>query len=152
MILAERAITMKRRHNILLWVGFVLVLLAVLTYIPIFVVFAVTRDVPSANYLLFLAGGVLLALGLRRAFGQPELYRGKVLGSILAGLSLFLFAFFCYGIFYAAKAIPASADAVRVGQSAPDFTLASADGKQISLSDQLKNNRAVVLIFYRGYW
>ena len=143
---------MKRRHNILLWAGFVLVLLAVLTYIPVFAVFAVTRDVPWVNYLLFLAGGVFLALGLRRAFGQPELYRGKVLGSILAGLSLFLLAFFCYGIFYAAKAIPASADAVRVGQSAPDFTLASADGKQIRLSDQLKNNRAIVLIFYRGYW
>jgi len=143
---------MKRRHNILLWAGFVLVLLAVLTYIPVFAVFAVTRDVPWVNYLLFLAGGVFLALGLRRAFGQPELYRGKVLGSILAGLSLFLLAFFCYGIFYAAKVIPASADAVRVGQSAPDFTLASADGKQIRLSDQLKNNRAIVLIFYRGYW
>jgi len=41
---------------------------------------------------------------------------------------------------------------VRVGQSAPDFTLANWDGKQVSLSDAVKNNRAVVLIFYRGYW
>jgi hypothetical protein len=143
---------MKRRHNILLWAGFVLVLLGIVTYIPIFAVFAVTRDVPWVNYLLFVAGGVLLVLGLRRAFGQPEIYRGKILGSILASLSLLLFVLFCFGIFYASKAIPASETAVRVGRSAPNFTLANWDGKQITLSDQLKNNRAVVLIFYRGYW
>ena len=143
---------MKRRHNILLWAGFVLVLLAVGTYIPIFAVYAATRDVPWVNYLLFAAGGVLLVLGLRRAFGQPKLYRGKVLGSIFAGLSVLLFALFCFVIFYIAKAIPASETAVRVGQSAPDFTLANWDGKQVSLSDAVQNNRAVVLIFYRGYW
>lgn len=143
---------MKRHHNILLWAGFVVVLLAVGTYLPIFAVYAATRDVPWVNYLLFVAGGVLLALGLRRAFGQPDIYRGKVLGTILASLSFLLFAFFCAGILYFAKAIPASETAVRVGQSAPDFTLANWDGKQVSLSDAVKNNRAVVLIFYRGYW
>ena len=135
-----------------MWLGFTVVLLAVSTYIPIFTLFAATRDIPWVNYLLFLAGGVLLAVGLRKAFRQPELYRGKVLGSIFAGLSLVLFLLFCFVIFYISKAIPASETAVRVGQSAPDFTLASADGKQNKLSDQLKNNRCVVLIFYRGYW
>lgn len=152
MSMTEQASPMKRRHNILLWSGFVLALLAVFTYIPIFAVFDVTRDVPWANYLLFLAGGLLLALGLRRAFGRPELYRGKVLGPILTGLSLLLFALFCYGIFFDARRVPASADAVRVGETAPDFMLTNWDGKQVSLSDDLKNNRAVVLIFYRGYW
>jgi hypothetical protein len=152
MILAEPVTTMKRRHNISLWIGFVLVLLAVLTYIPIFTLFPVTRDVPWVNYLLFLAGGVFLVLGLMRAFGQPALYRGKVLGSIFAAISLSLAIFFSYAVFYAARDIPASASAIPVGQTAPDFKLTSADGKQISLADQLKNNRAVVLIFYRGYW
>jgi hypothetical protein len=142
----------KPRHNVLLWAGFVVVLLAVITYLPIFVVYEATRDVPWVNYLLFAAGGVLLVLGLRRAFGQPELYRGKVLGSILASLSLLLFGFFCFAIFYAAKALPASTEAVRVGQQAPEFTLASANGGQVSLAEALKNHRAVVLIFYRGYW
>jgi hypothetical protein len=142
----------KRRHNILLWAGFVIVLLAVGTYIPIFAVYPATRDVPWVNYLLFAAGGGLLVLGLRRAFRQPEIYRGKVLGSILAGLSMLLFALFCFVIFYLSKVIPASETAVRVGQSAPDFTLANWDGKQVSLSNAVKNNRAVVLIFYRGYW
>jgi hypothetical protein len=142
----------KRRHNILLWAGFVIVLLAVGTYIPIFAVYPATRDVPWVNYLLFAAGGGLLVLGLRRAFRQPEIYRGKVLGSILAGLSMLLFALFCFVIFYLSKVSPASETAVRVGQSAPDFTLANWDGKQVSLSNAVKNNRAVVLIFYRGYW
>ena len=143
---------MKRRHNTPLWAGFVLVLLAVGTYIPIFAVYAATRDVPWVNYLMFAAGGLLLVVGLGRAFGQPEIYRGKVLGTILASLSFLLFAFFCAGILYFSKAIPASETAVRVGQPAPDYTLANWDGKQVSLSDTLKNNRAVVLIFYRGYW
>jgi hypothetical protein len=143
---------MKRRHNILLWAGFVVVLLAVGTYIPIFAVYAATRDVPWVNYLLFAAGGILLVLGLRRAFRQPEIYRGKVLGSILTSLSFLLFVFFCSVILYFSKVIPASETAVRVGQSAPDFTLANWDGKQVRLSDAVKNNRAVVLIFYRGYW
>jgi len=143
---------MKRRHNILLWAGFVLVLVAVITYIPIFAVFASTRDVPWVNYLLFLAGAILLVLGLRRAFAQPHIYRGKILGPILASISLLLFALFCFVILYASKAIPASETAVRVGQPAPNFTLANWDGKQVSLTDQLKNNHAVVLIFYRGYW
>ena len=143
---------MKRRHNILLWAGFAAVLLAVLTYIPIFAVFATTRDVPWVNYLLFLAGGILLARGLRRAFGQPQFYRGKVAGAILASLSFLLLALFCFGIFYISRAIPASETALRVGQTAPNFTLANWDGKQVNLSDQLKNNRAVVLIFSRGYW
>jgi hypothetical protein len=143
---------MKRRHNILLWLGFVVVLLAVSTYIPIFAIFAATRDIPWVNYLLFLAGGVLLFLGWRRAFRQPDVYRGKVLGSILTSLSVLLFAFFVFVILYISKAIPASESAVRVGQIAPDFMLVSSDGKQVSLSDQLKTNRAVVLIFYRGYW
>ncbi len=143
---------MKRRHNVMLWVGFVSVLLAVGTYIPIFALFAATRDVPWVNFLLFLAGAVFLAAGLRRAFGQSEIYRGKILGPILAGVSLGLFGLFSYGVFYAAKDLPVSATAVPVGRAAPNFTLPSADGKQISLSDRLKNSRAVVLIFYRGYW
>lgn len=143
---------MKPRHNILLWAGFALVLLAVLTYIPIFAVYAVTRDVPWVNYLLFGAGGVLLGLGLRRAFGQPEVYRGKVLGSVFTTVSVLLFGLFCFLIFYIGKSIPASETAVRVGQPAPGFTLANWDGKQVSLSDALSKNRAVVLIFYRGYW
>ena len=127
-------------------------LLGLLTYIPIFALYASTRDVPWANYLMFVAGAVLLLAGLRRAFGQPEQYRGKVIGTVFGALTVLLVGFFCWGIFYAAKAVPSSSTALHNGQIAPDFRLASADGTQVALSDLLKSNRGVLLIFYRGYW
>jgi cytochrome oxidase Cu insertion factor (SCO1/SenC/PrrC family) len=40
---------------------------------------------------------------------------------------------------------------VKVGQAAPDFTLENVEGKAISLSD-FRGKKAVVLVFYRGYW
>jgi peroxiredoxin len=55
-------------------------------------------------------------------------------------------------VIWASKQIPASPDAARVGQLAPDFTLAGGDGKQVSLADLAKTNKGVLLIFYRGYW
>lgn len=41
--------------------------------------------------------------------------------------------------------------ALKVGDTAPDFRLPSADGKQISLYDVLKENN-VILSFFRGNW
>ncbi len=40
---------------------------------------------------------------------------------------------------------------VRVGDQAPDFTLEDTDGRNISLSE-FRNNKTVVLVFYRGHW
>src|SRR3982751_352105 len=97
---------LKRRRNILTWAGFAVVLVALVSYVPFFALFPVTRDVPWANYLLFLLGGVLLAAGIRRAFRDPEHYRGKVSGSILGALSAFLLAFFVLGVTYFGKQIP----------------------------------------------
>ena len=42
-------------------------------------------------------------------------------------------------------------DRIKVGQSAPDFTLEDANGKAITLSD-FRDKKSVVLVFYRGYW
>ena len=143
---------MPRRWNVPIWAGFAVVLLAVISYLPVFSLFPVTRDFPWVNLLLFLTGLCSLALGLKRAFREPKVYRGKVAGSILAGLSLATFGLFCYGIFFASKNIPHADSAPLVGQAAPDFALAGADGNPASLSGLLKRNRAVLLIFYRGYW
>jgi peroxiredoxin len=46
---------------------------------------------------------------------------------------------------------PTDLNRVKVGQSAPDFTLEAADGKSINLSD-FRGKKTVVLVFYRGYW
>lgn len=143
---------MRRRWNLRVWAGFALVLLGFVTYLPVFTLFPVTRDFPWVNLLLFLTGICLLALGLKRAFREPTLYRGKIAGSILAVLSLAMLGLFCFGTFVASKNVPSSNSALRVGQTGPDFTLAGADGNPVALSDLLKQNRGVLLIFYRGYW
>ena len=142
---------MKRRRNILNWTGFAIVLIALLSYIPFFALFPATRDIPWANYLLFLIGGALLTVGVRRAFRDPARYRGRISGSILAVLSVLLFAFFVVSVTYFSRQIPAGT-ALSVGQKAPAFVLLDTAGKQVASADLLKNHRALVLIFYRGYW
>jgi hypothetical protein len=142
---------MKRRTNWFVWCGFATALVAVFSYIPIFTRFAITRDVPWVNLLLFVLAGSLLAVGLRRAFTQPDRFRGKISGSIVTVVTAALFALFCFGAFYEARRLPTGA-ALRAGDRAPDFSLKAADSKLVSLAELRRNNRAVLLIFYRGYW
>jgi hypothetical protein len=144
--------SMNRRWNALIWAGFAIIILALVSYIPLFVLFPITRDVPWVNYLLFLLGGWLLAAGLGRAFRDPEHYRGRISGSILGALSILLIVFFIVSILYFGKKIPSPESALRTGQIAPSFTLQDAVGKQVSSSDLLKQHHALVLVFYRGYW
>lgn len=132
--------------------GFVTALVAAISYVPIFVRFPATRDVPWVNLLLFLLAGLLLAAGLRRAYGDSERYGGKVSGAVLGLLTLVLFGLFCWGNFVFARHIPSAGSAPQPGDPAPDFTLPDANGKPVLLSDLRRANRAVLLIFYRGYW
>lgn len=135
-----------------MWVGFLLVLAGLLSFVPVFAQFPITRDFPWVNLSLFAIGGVLLMIGLARAYRQSEAYRGKVSGPILTILSVLGIAFFCYGIFYHARQLPASAQAPHAGQKAPDFSLPDQNGKMVSLSDLLSSGKGALLIFYRGYW
>jgi AhpC/TSA family len=142
---------MKRKWNWPIWVGFVVVLTGLFSY-GFFARFPIVRDFPWANLLLFGIGGALLILGLFRAFGWPQLYRGKIFGSIFIVIALFLFAFFSYEIFYVLRQVPLSAQAPRVGEKAPEFTLVDQNGRSVALADLLSGSRAVALIFYRGFW
>ena len=150
----------RRSWNWSLWAGFLFVLAGFLTY-PVFARFPITRDFPWANFLLFGAGGILLLVGVVRAFGRPQRYRGKIAGSILAVLSVAVFGFFSYLIFYELRQLPSSTGAPRVGEKAPEFTLPDQDNNQIALVDLLSapvssastaRANAVLLIFYRGFW
>jgi hypothetical protein len=143
---------LKRRQNTLNWAGFAIIIVAFVSYVPFFASFPVTRDIPWANYLLFLIGGALLAVGVKRAFGDPEHYRGKISSSILASLSAVLFAFFIVIITYFSKQLPSAETALGVQQKAPPFVLVDTAGKQVSSADLLKDHRGLVVIFYRGYW
>ena len=125
---------MKRSWNWRLWAGFAVVLVGVASYQYFFIRFAVTRDFPWANLILFALAAYLLVTGLRRAFQQPEAYRGKVSGTILASLSALLVGLFLFVIFYIARQVPESRGAPAVGQVAPDFTLADENGQPVTLS------------------
>ncbi len=143
---------MKRSWNLPIWIGFVIVVIALASYIPVFAPIEATRDFPWANYLLFLLGGALLAIGMRRAYRAPDRYRGKVSGTILSAVAVLLAGFFVFGTTYLTRQIPAAENALHAGQRAPTFTLQNADGKAVAFTDLARNHRAVVLIFYRGYW
>lgn len=148
----------KRRPNAPLWIGFLVCVFAFLSYIPIFVRYPSTRDMPWANFLIFAVGLVFLFVGLRRAFAQSPVYRGKIAGPILTTLSLAALVFFCFAIFSLGKHLPPSAQAPKVGQKAPDFALADTNGRIVSLAALFSTpvashpTRGVLLIFYRGYW
>src|SRR5437762_11592527 len=107
---------MMRRWNSLLWAGFVLVLIGLASYVPFFSLFPITRDFPWVNLLLFGGGAVLLGAGLRRAFKQPELYRGKILGLLLGALSVAGIGFFCCGLSYVVRQLPSASRSPSGGQ------------------------------------
>ena len=149
----------QRRWNWHLWAGFALCLAGFATF-PLFARFPLTRDVPWANFLLFAAGLALLLVGLRRAFSQPQQYRGRIAGSILVTLGLVVLGAFCFIVFHLTRQLPASNGAPRIGQEAPEFVLADTDNHPVSLSSLLSSPmpqtnappKGVLLVFYRGYW
>jgi len=151
-----------RRINWSVWAGFVIAIAAFLSYFFFFVEFPLTRDVPWINYTLFAIAGVLLIVGLRRAFTRDSGYRGKILGPVFGVLSVGLFGLFCFVVF-GSRDLPLSPGAPRVGQKAPAFSLADTTGKPVALAELLSAPvggargdsgapKGVLLIFYRGYW
>ena len=141
---------MKRKWNWPIWIGFIVAVGGLFSY-EFFAQFPITRDFPWANLLLFSIGATLLLVGLFRAFGRPQVYRGKISRSMFAAVSLFLFAFFAYEILYALRQLPLSAQTPRVGQKTPEFSLPDQNGKSVALADLLSPNGAI-LVFYRGHW
>src|SRR5260370_16939249 len=87
---------MKRNWNAWVWAGFGLTLVSAFSYVFFFIRFPITRDFPWLTLLLFIVAGWLLPVGLKRAYGQPEHYRGKVTGGILWGFSAGLMGGFCF--------------------------------------------------------
>jgi AhpC/TSA family len=141
---------MKRKWNWRLWLGCAVALLGVFSYTWL-AQFPITRDFPWVNLLLFCAGGILLGTGLVRAYNQPQIYRGKIVGPVLAAISLFFVSLFAYEIFYVLRQVPRSAHAPRLGEKAPEFALPDQSGKRVSLAELISPNGAI-LIFYRGHW
>src|SRR5260221_12003907 len=119
----------QRRRNWHIWAGFLLSILGVLSFFLVFARYPVTRDTPWANYLILAAGIGFMFSGLRRAYGQSQQYRGKIVGPILAVLSFATVGFFCFLIFYATKQMPKAAGGPRVGPEAHGVVLGCVDKK-----------------------
>jgi lysylphosphatidylglycerol synthetase-like protein (DUF2156 family) len=149
-----------REFNWAIWAGFLLSLIAFLSYPFVFVWFPVTRDFPWANFVLFAFSAALLVVGVRRAFAAERTRprRSKIAGVFVAAICLAIFGLFIVGSFILARQLPASLAAPQVGQKAPDFTLTDTNVKPVALSELLslpvngKAPKGVLLVFYRGYW
>jgi len=85
MVIQENApSSAKRAWNWQIWTGFLLALAVIPVYFVFFAKYPITRNMPWASWLMFAIAGWLLWIGVRRAFVNSALYRGKVAGPILA--------------------------------------------------------------------
>ena len=141
-----------------MWTGFLLSLVAGLSYPLVFVRWPITREFPWANLILFAISISLLLLGLRQAFKPGKRIVSRIFSSLAAAFGIFMLAALLFVIYVAGSWLPASSAAPQVGQKAPDFTLNDVNDKPVTLAQLLTepvNNtppKAVLLIFYRGYW
>ena len=148
---------MERRRNLLLWAGFLTILLAIVINVPaVFVAIPGQHAAVWLTIVIPIVALLLVILGLARSFRRPAIYRGKVIGSILTVVAVLILAGSVFGLVFSRR-IPAANQAPQIGQKAPDFTLSDSHGQQVSLAELLKpanapQPKAVLLIFYRGYW
>ena len=146
-----------RKRTFAPWIGLLLTVLGGLSNFLPFIGFPAVA-VPWISVLLSLIGFAVVLLGLWRAFAQSTIYKGKVSGSIAAGLAL-LFLAGSIAFFWSARHIPPeSASAPQVGQRVPDFTLPDSAGHSVSLTQLFSGSagkeppKSLLLVFYRGYW
>jgi len=114
---------------------------AIAVYVLLFRVAAV-RNHPEGYVVGFAVATALAALALARA--------RRWYAWLALGLSTLLLLGGAWFNFVAAR-VPDTPTALRVGEPAPDFTLPDAAGRPVSLADY-RGRKAVVLVFYRGYW
>lgn len=146
----------QKRTNSALWLGLLITVLGHLTN------FLYYSKVPAAvlpwlNLAIPSVGLLLVLIGVARAFREPQLYGGKILGSIFTVLTTLLFAGSVW-LFIHVRDVPRSAGAPQVGQSVPNFTLPDSTNQPVSLAQLFSaapgtaQPKALLLVFYRGYW
>lgn len=151
--------TTNHRVNKAMWLGAFLLIAAILSNSLFFAKVPLQQAIPWINLLLGLGAVAFCITALRRSQSQPELRRGKAAGWTLSVLSVLLFAFSVF-VFTVSRKLPSPDAAPRVGQKAPDFTLRDTRGVPVTLAQLLSSPipgstekpKAVLLIFYRGYW
>lgn len=150
--------TTIRKQTLAPWMGLLLTALGALSNGLPFIGFP-AAPVPWISLLLSLTGFVVVLIGLWKAFRPSTIYKGKISACIAAALSL-LFMASSIAFFWGARHIPAeSANAPQIGQRVPDFMLPDSAGHSLSLTQLLSGSsagkkppKALLLVFYRGYW
>ena len=147
-----------RKFNWQIWTGFLLTLIAGVSFQLFFVNYPITRDFPWATLLMLGVAAVFLFIGIRRAFEPGRRLGGKIVASVLTVISVLTIGLFLFGAFVLSKWLPESKGAPQVGQTAPEFSLLDPNGSQVTLAQLLsepvngKVPKGVLLVFYRGYW
>jgi hypothetical protein len=146
-----------RRTNTAPWWGLLFALCALGCNAGFFLGVPLQGAIPKLSLLLAAVALTFLALGLWRAYALPNVYKGKVLATVLTAIALIPAGLSTFG-FVAMRKLPSPSAAPQVGQTVPDFTLPDTSGKPVSLDQLLAPApgspapKAVLLIFYRGYW
>ena len=150
---------MRRRTNSCLWYGLLITLFGIGSQLFYFLrpPPAISHLLPWVNLLLPAIGLIFLFIGLARAFRRSAVYSGRVWGSCVTVIALLLLAGNVV-LFQKTRDVPNSAGAPQVGQRLPEFTLPDSSGHPTSLSQLFAASpdssqpKAVLLVFYRGYW
>ncbi len=139
-----------RGWNHPVWLGFVLVVVGATSYFLVFVRYPLLRDFPWLNLPLVLAGLLLVAWGVRRAFDQGRTLGAKIAAALALLLSLALAGLFTTYIFYLSYQLPADRGVAQIQTVAAEFALQDQNQHTVRLSDY--RGQKVVLVFYRGFW
>lgn len=149
----------QRRTNSALWYGLLATLFGIASQFFYFLrpPRPISHVLPWINLLLPAIGLILLVIGLARAFKRSAGYSGRIWGSIVTVIALLLLIGNLV-LFRHTRDVPNSADAPQIGQRLPEFTLSDSSGQPTSLSQLFaaagdgSKPKAVLLVFYRGYW
>lgn len=148
----------KPRKNTAPWWGLLLATCAIGCNAGFFISIPWQGAIAWLSLLFAALALVFLAVGLWRAYGQADVYGGKVLSVVLGVIVLLAVGLSALG-FVETRKLPSAAAAPQVGQKVPDFTLPDTSGEMVSLDQLLapassasQGPKAVLLIFYRGYW
>ena len=154
----------ERRTNTAPWWGLLFAIATIACNLAFFASPPLQGALPWLSLVFGIVALTFLAIGLKRAFAQPQVYRGKALSLVITLIALFPVGLSGF-IFFSARRLPGSTQAPQVGQQVPEFTLQDTSGKSVSLDQLLASSssgslpafqnrapKAVLLIFYRGYW
>jgi len=146
----------KPRTNSLLWLGLIAAFAAALCNFVFFLNPPAQSAIPWLSLALAALAIIFLALGAKNLFARPRTIAARIFGVVVVLFSLLLSIGSIFG-FFRARAVPPSTDSPQIGQKVPDFTLPDTHNAPVSLTQLFAPSatpapRAVLLIFYRGYW